>query len=113
MNAPINHSGVILNSFMKGGFASKVHFLSLQGLPIGLKGMVEVLVLKLLTELEMQMQHLNIAWKILYILQGSDISFVEKLNMKFDHDPHYAKSPHAKSGTFTIAHYAGKVSYIP
>ena len=42
--------------------------------------------------------------------QGSDQSFVDKLNAKFDHDPHYTKSAHANSGTFTIHHYAGKVN---
>lgn len=43
--------------------------------------------------------------------RGSDKSFVEKLTMKFDHDPHFIKSTHAKSSKFTIAHYAGHVTY--
>ena len=42
--------------------------------------------------------------------QGTDMSFVDKLNMKFDRDPNYVKSKQT-DGTFTIAHYAGRVTY--
>ena len=44
-------------------------------------------------------------------VQGSDQSFVDKLNMKFDRDPNFIKSRQTNDGTFTIAHYAGRVTY--
>jgi hypothetical protein len=54
------------------------------------------------------------SFKILYMfhirLQGTDQSFVDKLNIHFGGNSYFGKSPHAKSCKFTISHYAGKVS---
>ena len=44
------------------------------------------------------------------LFQGTDRTYVDKLNMKFDDNYHYEKSNHAGATSFTIKHYAGPVS---
>lgn len=41
--------------------------------------------------------------------QGTDLSFVEKLNVHLARNPHYEKTSRSNSVKFVINHYAGKV----
>lgn len=42
--------------------------------------------------------------------QGTDQSYVDKLNANFGKNPYYGKSPRSNNPVFSISHYAGKVS---
>ncbi|KAL5005175.1 hypothetical protein ScPMuIL_018631 [Solemya velum] len=43
--------------------------------------------------------------------KGTDLSFVEKLNVHLARNPHYEKTSRSNSVKFVINHYAGKVTY--